>query len=631
MNALPSSGPSRPPSSEWPTSLRFYTWGGALLWTVVVFGLVVFDIRQARNETLELTAHEAEANFDWDHATRVWASSHGGVWVPIDERTPPNPYLTNMLKELGKEKEQNMVSPGGVKLTLMNPAYLFRQMVEDYEKQYGIKGHLTSLKPIRPGNRPDEWERQALLRFEAGETSVMEISYIDGVEYLRLMRPEYVTKSCLNCHQTQGYKLGDIRGGISVSVPMTEHRAREQEVIAIALGTHSLLWLAGVLGIFGAARRLGNEGTQRREAEERLLRLAAGVEGSADAIYITDEDGAIRYVNPAFAKLTGYQFEEIEGMSPGLFRSEKHDPEGHLHIWETARSGRTWRGTTVNRKKGGEIYYADESLAPVLDDDAISGFVGIQRDASRELALDRAREYFTSVTSHEIRTPLTKLGMALSVLESGQALDDQSERGGHIRNALRESYNDLARIASATQIIARLNMMRANPQGQATPLLMTLTRTVVEARGGASAANRKVTIDADLNTLMPDTAVLSERDLLSRAFTEILSNAVKYTPDGGTVMVTAVYDDPHTVRISFRDQGGGIPEELVDQAMEPYTSLEDPVRHTSGQYKYRGGGLGLGLTVARLVAEYHRGSFHITSLPSGEGTDAEFVLPVRPL
>jgi hypothetical protein len=85
---------------------------------------------------------------------------------------------------------------------------------------HGSRGHITSLNPIRPENKPDSWETAALKSFEKGVKEVSSLEKIEDKEYMRLMRPFVVEKSCLKCHGAQGYKEGDIRGGISVSVPM---------------------------------------------------------------------------------------------------------------------------------------------------------------------------------------------------------------------------------------------------------------------------------------------------------------------------------------------------------------------------------------------------------------------------
>jgi len=109
--------------------------------------------------------------------------------------------------------------------------------------------------------------------------------------------------------------------------------------------------------------------------------------------------------------------------------------------------------------------------------------------------------------------------------------------------------------------------------------------------------------------------------LLSMALDEALSNAVKYTPDGKGVTVTLTCDD-NLASIVVSDEGSGIPPEKIAMVFEPFYSLEDRKRHSTGKYKYRGGGLGLGLTVARLIVDAHGGSMEIRGGATGGGVTA---------
>src|SRR5659263_361840 len=105
--------------------------------------------------------------------------------------------------------------------------------------------HITSLKPTRPENAPDIWEIQALSAFERGEKEVSSIETINGTEYFRLMRPLITTKGCLNCHIKQGNKENDIRGGISVSLPMDSIRRLSSTTLRNDILVYTIMWLVG--------------------------------------------------------------------------------------------------------------------------------------------------------------------------------------------------------------------------------------------------------------------------------------------------------------------------------------------------------------------------------------------------
>ncbi len=137
----------------------------AVFWTTIVFVLLSWNLLRVYKNTRDIAYSESRAYFNKDQAFRFWGASHGGVYVPVDERTPPNPYLANIA-------ERDIQTPSGKNLTLMNPAYMVRQMSEDFAGLYGVVGQLTSLKLLRPENAPDDWAREAL---EAFGQHIMEV------------------------------------------------------------------------------------------------------------------------------------------------------------------------------------------------------------------------------------------------------------------------------------------------------------------------------------------------------------------------------------------------------------------------------------------------------------------------
>ena len=212
------------------------------LWTLLVGALLWIEVSRTEQVILELAESEAKAAFNKDIVYRQWATEKGGVYVPVTDKTPPNPYLADI-------PERDIVTPSGRRLTLINPAYMTRQVHELGLKEQGTHGHITSLKPIRPENAPDLWEIQALKLFESGAKEHRSIESLDGVLNLRYMAPLPVQEPCLQCHASQGYQVGEVRGGISVSIPLQPYLAvYRSRIIATALG-FGLLWMFGMAGL----------------------------------------------------------------------------------------------------------------------------------------------------------------------------------------------------------------------------------------------------------------------------------------------------------------------------------------------------------------------------------------------
>ncbi len=233
------------------------------IWTLIIVGLLFRDLSLLNHATENLAKREALAHFQKDEAFRFWSATHGGFYVVTNERTPPNPYLEHV-------PERDIETPSGVKLTLMNPAYALRQMFEEYKETYGVSGHITSLLPLRPENTPDDWERSALESFENGETELSELTNLNGEPHLRFMKPLITQEGCLKCHEHQGYKVGDVRGGVSVSVPLSAYYAEEDSTTVTHIISFAALWLLGLIGLI-ISYRINKKSRKEKENADRLL------------------------------------------------------------------------------------------------------------------------------------------------------------------------------------------------------------------------------------------------------------------------------------------------------------------------------------------------------------------------
>ena len=244
--------------------LKRYAIAAALVWTVLVGAFLLWDLTRRRLETADLAFQQATMAFEKDLLARRWATQHGGVYVPVTPATPPDPRLSHL-------PERDITTPSGKRLTLLNPAIVTRQLHELQSAFSGARGHLTSLKPINSGNAPDAWETGALKAFENGAPEVRAISTLDGLPYLRLMRPLKTEAGCLPCHASQGYKIGDIRGGISVAVPLEQFLVSSREDDRRSIMIHGSTWLVVLVMIALVTRRLMGQGRARVKAEQALL------------------------------------------------------------------------------------------------------------------------------------------------------------------------------------------------------------------------------------------------------------------------------------------------------------------------------------------------------------------------
>jgi PAS domain S-box-containing protein len=234
---------------------------------ILLLGLsLVWNWRHVEQSLTNLAQSEADAAFNKDVAYRRWTAMHGGVYVRPTVMTPPNPYLAHLA-------DRDVEITDGTSLTLVNPAYMTRQVHEMSREHYGLIGHITSLKPIRPENAPDPWETEALQAFERGKKLATAVTELDGQSVYRLMRPLVAESSCLTCHSEQGYVLGDSIGGISISVPLTPYLAAADQQRFLLVVMHLLIGGIGLVGLFTGNIFLRRSNTALRQSEVQFKTL----------------------------------------------------------------------------------------------------------------------------------------------------------------------------------------------------------------------------------------------------------------------------------------------------------------------------------------------------------------------
>jgi len=178
-------------------------------------------------------------------------SGFGEIYVKADEDVfCPEPVTGHSLPNT------IVTTTDGQELTLVNPIIRTRVVFESIKNktELPVLNRLTSLKLYNPKNEPDRWERAALVAFEKGQAEAQELTRVDGEPYLRVMRPLFVEKSCLRCHAHQGYKEGDVRGGVSIAVPMEPYYKAQRDTMWFIFWIHSILWAVVSACIFGVRK-----------------------------------------------------------------------------------------------------------------------------------------------------------------------------------------------------------------------------------------------------------------------------------------------------------------------------------------------------------------------------------------
>lgn len=214
-----------------------------LAWIILISISFFSNYNSGKKEQKRIAIQSARSFFNQILITRLWNSQHEGVYAAITEKTKSNPYLDTPMKDIKINDK--------LTLTKINPSYMTRQISEIALKQNGIQFHMTSLNPIRPENKPTEIEKKFLNKFETG-IEEMSVFQKEGEENsFFYMAPLKTEKSCLQCHAKQGYKLGDIRGGISITLPFI----MKIPIFTLLIG-HLLIGILGIISIMFSTRKL---------------------------------------------------------------------------------------------------------------------------------------------------------------------------------------------------------------------------------------------------------------------------------------------------------------------------------------------------------------------------------------
>lgn len=252
-----------------PAVIHRYFIAIAIFWTLLIVGLYVWEHAQENRRAESILLSEARPFFNQIITTRAWNAGHGGVYVPVTPDNPPNPYL--------KVKNRDLTTTSGLKLTLVNPAYMTRQISELAQQRNQVAYHLTSERPIRPGNQAATWELDAMRHFSKHSDEYFSLWHApDGKAMFRYMAPVWMSADCISCHGAYGYKQGDMGGGLSVTFPAGPVIDQAQQSQRWQGMTFGIIWLLGITGLGMAWREIGR---RSRHQEVLIQRLEGTLQG----------------------------------------------------------------------------------------------------------------------------------------------------------------------------------------------------------------------------------------------------------------------------------------------------------------------------------------------------------------
>jgi len=343
--------------------------------------------------------------------------------------------------------------------------------------------------------------------------------------------------------------------------------------------------------------------TERKLAEQKL-RLAASVfENASEGILITGVDGIIQSVNPAYTDITRFREEELLGKNPRILQSGRHEKEFYEQMWASICGSGHWQGEIWNRRKDGEIFPQWVTINAIKDNRGqTTNYVGVAWDISELKASQRMKEDFITTVSHELRTPLTSVLVSLGMLK-GNMHEQLTGQAQKLVTLAHSNSRRLVRLISDILDIEKIEAGKMTFHFEALELTVLVNRVVEDSK--ALAEQARITISCQ--SLVTDAWINGDADRLMQALTNLLSNAIRYSPPGAPVEVVVGGHGP-MLRIEVTDHGPGIPVEFHNQIFKKFAQVGQPERGEKA-------GTGLGLSIAKLIVQQHGGNIHFRSNP----------------
>ncbi len=610
------------------TRIEKYVLLAALIWTALVGASLFYNVSEYNDGIQGMARSEARSAINKDLVYHRWASTHGGLYVPATKDTPPNPYLSG-------QGERDVRTPSNRLLTLINPEEMTRQVHELGLERYGFRGHITSLRPFRPGNAPDPWEAEALRACERGEAEVSSIETIERKPYLRLMRPFVAEPHCLACHGVQGYKEGDIRGGISVSVPLAPFQAASAAHTRTEATEHGILWFLGLAGIAAGGLRIRKQIRDRDRSEEALLdanqRLTFHIQRMPLGYIVWGSDFRVREWNPAAEKIFGWSAAESVGKhSYELIVPPETQPMVDM-VWTKLIDGEeSIQTTSANVRKDGREIRCEWFNAPLRGaDGSVIGVISMVHDITEKSRLERqlqtAQRMETVGTlaggiAHDFNNALT------GILGFSQLL--RTRMGGDPKTA--SDLDEVMRCAERAATLTKQLLTFARRQVIA-PVNLDLNAALADLmKLIGKAAGEKIELRSVFAKGLP--TIRADRAQLEQVLMNLCLNARDAMPDGGVLTVEtsdvtldAPYIDRHPyvkagryAELVVTDTGIGMDEKTRERVFEPFFTTKGPDK-----------GTGLGLAMVYGIVKQHDGFIHLYS-ELGKGTSFKVYFPAVP-
>ncbi|MEJ2660466.1 MAG: PAS domain S-box protein [Desulfobacteraceae bacterium] len=368
--------------------------------------------------------------------------------------------------------------------------------------------------------------------------------------------------------------------------------------------------------------------TEYKRAEESIRKLSQAIEQSPVSIVITDVEGNIEFVNATFTQITGYTYAEVLGQNPRILKSGETPADEYRQLWQTISSGGVWQGEFHNRKKNGELFREQATIAPVRDaDNAITHYVAVKEDITERKKLEaqfrqvqklEAIGLLAGGIAHDFNNILSAITGYTEISQS--IVEPGSEVAEYLAHVLEAS-------GRAKELINQIMMFSRETEQEFRPI-----RVALPVKEAIKLIRASVPATIEIRSeILSKASALADTTQLHQIVMNLCTNAAHAMKESGGILQVCLTDltidrgvhcenfpdaEPGVyIRLTISDQGHGIDTLHLDRIFDPFFTTKE-----------KGEGTGMGLSVVHGIVTSYGGFIYVHSRP-GEGSTFEILIP----
>lgn len=577
-------------------------------WSTLISISVASNLYQNQQDTIAKAKIEARTIFRHNIAYRKWSTMHGGIYTKITEKNKDNPHFIYEMDG----------SPKDVSFAIIDPAQVTKQAYEVLHNQapnlaaISRTVSLDYLNTIDPYDQPDEWEAISLQELEASKIEeASTVTVINNAPYLRLLTPYIIDRGCIKCH-SHDFTIGNVRGGMSVAVPMLPYYETAVQTERTTIITHLLLWLLGCVAIFKFSNAFKRYRTTIIESEKKFRIVS---EFAYNFEYWLGQDNILVFISPSCQALTGYSREEFMA-NPKLLATMIH-PDDQMAFLDqiTSNSSHTFTSAPARIiKKDGEVRWFTHTVTPIYVDGEYLGRRGSSIDVTEHKKLEE-------------RLQQSKQLECMGQFAGGIAHDFNNVLGSI--NTFAHLLNDEVKDTNgaASDYIKYIKIATKLGKNLTSNLLSFGKKQIIEAQKTslkiiiASISDiLKSLVDTNFRYVFDltddDYEIAADPHQFEQILINLCANARDAMPNGGEITISTKYmaldhelignlelipADKYMV-LSVTDTGHGIKPENIKKICEPFFTTKSSSK-----------GTGLGLSIIFNIVKQHQSFMDVES------------------